>query len=90
MTITGCSRFPTSCLCPNVRCERQSLAAAHHPYVAKHCITLFFQQASQTPQLVALIWMQEQQTCQLSYAELAQQALKLAHWLQLQGTLAGR
>lgn len=49
----------------------------------------FFQQARQTPHQVALIWQQEQQSCQLSYAELAEQALKLAHWLQLQGTLPG-
>ncbi|WP_437611708.1 amino acid adenylation domain-containing protein [Erwinia sp. V71] len=64
-------------------------AAAHRPYVAETLHHAFFHQASQTPQQVALIWMQEQQTCQLSYAELAQQALKLAHWLQLQGTLTG-
>ncbi|NIF21637.1 non-ribosomal peptide synthetase [Candidatus Pantoea multigeneris] len=64
-------------------------AAAHQPCVAETLHHAFFQQAEQAPQQVALIWQQDQQTCQFSYAELAQQALKLAHWLQLQGTAVG-
>jgi amino acid adenylation domain-containing protein len=69
---------------------RQAItAAAHQPYAAQTLHHAFFQQAEQTPQQVALIWQQEQQIFQLSYTELAEQALKLAHWLQLQGTLPG-
>ncbi|HFK7976100.1 TPA: amino acid adenylation domain-containing protein [Klebsiella oxytoca] len=59
--------------------------AARHPVTPKTLHHAFFRQARQTPQQLAMIG----QHYQLTYGELADEALKLAHWLQLQGTKPG-
>ena len=63
--------------------------AARHPVAPQTLHHPFFCQARQTPQQLALAGQQENQPYQITYGELADEALKLAHWLQLQGVMPG-
>ncbi|MEN4546038.1 amino acid adenylation domain-containing protein [Pantoea agglomerans] len=75
---------------PTQQQVRESITrVAHQPVPPETLHHAFFRLAKQSPQRLALIGEQNAQPYQFTYGELAEEALKLARWLHLQGTKPG-